>query len=58
MEARDPQYEQRVRASFARQAIMARLGATIDRVVPGEVTLGDWDGRPSVKAAELAHLTC
>jgi uncharacterized protein (TIGR00369 family) len=37
---RDPQFERRVRASFARQAAMATLGATIDRVAPGEVALG------------------
>lgn len=36
---RDPDYEQRVRASFARQAVMATLGVTIARVVPGEVVL-------------------
>jgi uncharacterized protein (TIGR00369 family) len=36
---RDPDYEQRVRASFARQAAMATLGATLVRVAPGEVAL-------------------
>jgi len=36
---RDPDYEQRVRASFARQAAMATLGATLVRVAPGEVVL-------------------
>jgi uncharacterized protein (TIGR00369 family) len=36
---RDPDYEQRVRASFARQAVMATLGATLARVVPGEVVV-------------------
>ncbi len=36
---RDPDYEQRVRASFARQAAMATLGATLVRVNPGEVAL-------------------
>jgi uncharacterized protein (TIGR00369 family) len=36
---RDPDYEQRVRASFARQAAMATLGATLARVAPGEVAL-------------------
>ena len=29
----------RVRASFARQAVMATIGATLDRVEPGEVTI-------------------
>lgn len=36
---RDPDYEQRVRASFARQAAMATLGVSLTRVSPGEVTL-------------------
>lgn len=36
---RDPDYEQRVRASFARQAAMATLGATLVRIAPGEVVL-------------------
>lgn len=37
---RDPAFEQRVRASFERQAVMATLGATIERVAPGEVVVG------------------
>ena len=36
---RDPNFDQRVRASFARQTIMATLGATIASVAPGEVTI-------------------
>lgn len=36
---RDPDFEQRVRASFARQAAMGTLGVTIARVAPGEVAL-------------------
>ena len=36
---RDPDFERRVRASFARQAAMATLGVTLERVAPGEVTL-------------------
>lgn len=36
---RDPDFERRVRASFARQAAMHTLGATIDRVAPGEVDI-------------------
>lgn len=35
----DPEYEQRVRASFARQAVMATIGARLTGVAPGEVTL-------------------
>ena len=35
----DPQYESRVRASFARQAVMATLGAELGRVAPGEVEI-------------------
>lgn len=38
-EPQDPQFEQRVRASFARQAVMATLGATLLRVAPGEVDI-------------------
>ena len=36
---RDPDFEQRVRLSFGRQAAMATLGATITQVAPGEVVL-------------------
>ena len=35
----DPAYEHRVRASFARQTVMATLGATLARVAPGEVAI-------------------
>ena len=35
----DPQFEQRVRASFERQAAMATLGARLARVAPGEVVI-------------------
>lgn len=38
-EAPDPGFEARVRASFARQAFMATLGATIVSIRPGEVVL-------------------
>jgi uncharacterized protein (TIGR00369 family) len=37
--AQDPQFGQRVRASFERQAVMATLGATLARVAPGEVVI-------------------
>lgn len=36
---RDPNFEQRVRASYARQAAMATLGATISQVAPGHVVI-------------------
>ena len=36
---RDPDFEARVRASFARQRFMATLGATLERVAPGEVAI-------------------
>ena len=36
---RDPDFEGRVRASFARQRAMATIGAQLVRVVPGEVEL-------------------
>lgn len=35
----DPNFERRVRESFARQTYMATLGATLVRVDPGEVVL-------------------
>lgn len=39
LEAPDPGFEARVRASFARQAFMATIGATVVSVRPGEVVL-------------------
>ena len=36
-EARDPGFEARVRASFARQAVMHTIGAELAHVAPGEV---------------------
>ena len=38
-EPTDPQFEERVRASFAQQQVMALLGATLARVNPGEVEI-------------------
>jgi len=38
-EIRDPEFAARVRASFARQRFMATLGATLERVAPGEITI-------------------
>ncbi len=35
----DPAFEQRVRSSFASQRVMALLGATLERVAPGEVEI-------------------
>lgn len=37
--AADPRFEERVRASFARQQVMATLGATLALVLPGEVQI-------------------
>lgn len=37
MQPKDPEFERRVRESFAKQAYMATLGASLGRVVPGEV---------------------
>jgi uncharacterized protein (TIGR00369 family) len=37
---RDPDYERRVRESFARQRAMETFGARLLRVAPGEVELG------------------
>jgi uncharacterized protein (TIGR00369 family) len=36
---KDPDFERRVRASFARQAAMRTLGVTLEHVAPGEVDL-------------------
>ena len=36
---RDPDFEARVRASFARQHFMATLGAQLERVTVGEITI-------------------
>jgi uncharacterized protein (TIGR00369 family) len=38
-EPQDPQYERRVRDSFARQRVMETLGATLLRVAPGEIEI-------------------
>ena len=35
----DPQFEAKVRASFARQQVMTTIGATMTRVEPGEVEI-------------------
>jgi uncharacterized protein (TIGR00369 family) len=35
----DPDFERRTRASFAKQGIMAHLGATLERVEPGRVEI-------------------
>jgi len=37
--AADPGFEQRVRASYARQTAMRLIGATMERVAPGEVEI-------------------
>ena len=37
MQPTDPQFEQRVRDSFARQGAMAYIGAVLERVAPGSV---------------------
>ncbi|NUP08822.1 MAG: PaaI family thioesterase [Polyangiaceae bacterium] len=44
---RDPDFEQRIRSSFGRQAAMATVGATLARVTPGEVVL-DLPFRPAL----------
>jgi uncharacterized protein (TIGR00369 family) len=38
-EPRDPSFEQRVRDSFTRQRFMSTIGATLERVTPGEVVI-------------------
>ena len=44
---RDPDFEQRVRASYARQAAMAMLGSAISRVAPGHFAI-DLPFRPEL----------
>jgi uncharacterized protein (TIGR00369 family) len=45
-EAYDPNFERRVRESFARQRLMATLGARLLSVTPGEVMIElPWDDR-------------
>lgn len=44
---RDPNYEERVRSSFAAQAFMGTLGALLERIAPGEVTIS-LPGRPEL----------
>lgn len=39
MTPRDPDFEARVRASFARQQFMSTLGASLARVEPGEIEI-------------------
>jgi uncharacterized protein (TIGR00369 family) len=36
---RDPAFDARVRASFARQALMATMGAQLESVAPGDVVI-------------------
>ena len=38
-EPQDPNYEAKVRASFARQGLMTNIGARISKVLPGEVEI-------------------
>jgi len=38
-QARDPNFAQRIRDSFARQAIMATIGAELGRIEPGAVDI-------------------
>jgi uncharacterized protein (TIGR00369 family) len=40
LEPQDPEFESRVRASFARQRVMSLLGARVVEVAPGRVVLG------------------
>jgi uncharacterized protein (TIGR00369 family) len=39
MKERDPDFEPRVRASFAKQQLMTTIGATLERVEPGRVDI-------------------
>jgi len=39
LQARDPDFEERVRASFAKQGLMSTFAAELDRVEPGLVEI-------------------
>lgn len=39
LQSRDPNFETKVRESFAKQTIMGLLGATLDSVLPGSVVV-------------------
>lgn len=39
MKPRDPDFEQRVRASFAKQTMMETLGARLEKVAAGEIVI-------------------
>ena len=39
LQARDPDFEERVRASFAQQGLMSTFAAELDRVEPGLVEI-------------------
>ena len=39
LEPQDPGYADRIRDSFAKQTVMATLGATLSRVAPGEIDI-------------------
>jgi uncharacterized protein (TIGR00369 family) len=46
-EPADPAYETRVRQSFAKQTVMATLGAALSRVAPGEIDI-ELPNRPAL----------
>ncbi len=48
---KDPQFEARIRASYARQGLMATLGAQLTRVAPGAVEIA----LPSSPAVTQQH---
>jgi len=53
--AQDPNYEQRVRDSFARQQFMTTVGATLGRVEPGEVLIAVPFGTPLTQQHGFLH---
>lgn len=52
---KNPEYADVVRASFARQAMMETMGATLHRVAPGEITIHSTNPARAGQQQGLAH---
>ncbi len=52
---RNPDFAEAVRASFARQAMMATLGATLDEITPGAVTIFSTIPKGATQQQGFAH---
>lgn len=55
MQPADPAFEQRVRASFARQQAMATLGISLEAVAPGHVVLAMAHQAPFTQQHGFVH---